>query len=131
MFDTDKPSLREVYEGIDSMIEKIRVVINAKEQDPDEVFYKEVKDILTKRWNKMTTPLHFLAYVVNPKYYSAELLNYLERIAPNNDPEVSQGFNKAFRKLFVDPDIAVQIRAEFAHFVGSEGLGAGIHPLSS
>ena len=31
MFDTDKPSLGEVYEGIDSMIEKIRVVINAKE----------------------------------------------------------------------------------------------------
>ena len=45
MFDTDRPSLGEVYEGIDSMIEKIMVVINAKEQDPDEVFYKGVKDL--------------------------------------------------------------------------------------
>ena len=69
MFETYKPNLGEVYEGIDSMIEKIRVVINAKEQDPDEVLCKEVKDILTKRWNKMTTPLHLLVYVVNPKYY--------------------------------------------------------------
>ena len=79
----------------------------------------------------MTTSLHLLAYAVNPKYYSAELLNDPERTAPNNDPEVSQGFKKAFRNLFVDPDIAVQIREEFAHFVGSEGLGASIHPLSS
>ena len=61
MLDTDKPSLGEVYEGIDSIIEKIREVINAKEKDPNEVFYNEVKDILTKRRNKMTTPLHLLA----------------------------------------------------------------------
>eukprot|EP00253_Pinus_taeda_P002226 PITA_02226 len=74
MFDTDMPNLGEVYEGIDSMIEKIRLVINAKENDPDEIFYGEVKDILTKRWNKMTTPLHLLAYALNPKYYAAELL---------------------------------------------------------
>ena len=71
MFDTDMPNLGEVYEGIDSMIEKIRLVINAKENDPDEFFYREVKDILTKRWNKMTTPFHLLAYAVNPKYYAA------------------------------------------------------------
>ena len=31
VFDIDKLSLGEVYEGIDSMIEKIRVVINVKE----------------------------------------------------------------------------------------------------
>ena len=74
MFDTYMPNLGEVYEGIDSMIEKIRLVINAKENGPNEFFYREVKDILTKRWNKMTTPLHLLAYAVNPKYYTAELL---------------------------------------------------------
>ena len=79
-----------MYEGIDSMIEKIRVVINATEQVPNEVFYREVKDILTKRWNKMAISLHLLAYAVNPKYYSAELLNDPERTLPNNDPEVSQ-----------------------------------------
>eukprot|EP00253_Pinus_taeda_P010583 PITA_10583 len=68
IFDTDMPNLGEVYEGIDSMIEKIRLVINAEENDPNEFFYREVKDILTKRWNKMTTALHLLAYAVNPKY---------------------------------------------------------------
>ena len=97
MLDTDKPSLGEVYEGIDSMIEKIREVINAKEKDPDEVFY-EVKDILTKRWNKMTTPLHLLAYALNPKYYSAELLSDPNRSAQNKDPKVSLVFKKTISR---------------------------------
>ena len=79
----------------------------------------------------MTTSLHLLAYAVNPRYYFAELLNDPERAAPNNDPKVSQGYKKAFRKLFVDLDIANMIREEFSHFVGSEGLGAGNDPLSS
>ena len=93
--------------------------------------FTEVKDILTKRWNKMTTSLHILAYIVNPRYYFAELLNDPERAAPNNDPEVSQGYKKALRKLFVDPNIAYMIREEFSHFVGSKGLGAGNDPLKS
>lgn len=111
------------------MIEKIKVVINAKENNPDEVFYREVKDILTKRWNKMTTPLHLLAYAVNPKYYSTVLVHDLERTAPTKDPEVSQGFKKAFRKLFVDLEIGIQIRSEFSHFVGSKGLGVDIDSM--
>lgn len=77
----------------------------------------------------MTTPLHLLAYVVNPKYYSIELLSYLEITTPNKDPEVSQGFKKAFRKLFVDPKIGIQICSKFAHFVGSEGLGIDIDSM--
>ena len=79
----------------------------------------------------MTTSLHLLAYAVNPKYYSAKLLNDPERTLLNNDPEVSQGYMKALRKLFVDPDIAYMIREEFSHFMGLEGLGAGNDPLSS
>ena len=58
-------------------------------------------------WNKMTTPLHLLAYAVNPKYYSIELLSDPERTAPNKDLEVSKGFKKVLRKLFVDLDIGV------------------------
>ena len=105
--------------------------INAKEKDPNEVFYREVKDILTKRWNKMTTSLLLLAYAVNPRYYSAELLNDPKKTAPNNDPEVSQVYIKALRKLFVDLDIAYMIHEVFSHLVGSEGLGASNDHLSS
>ena len=79
----------------------------------------------------MTTSLHLLANAVNPKYYSAELLNNPERTAPNNASKVSQGYKKALRKLFVDLDIAYMIHEEFSHFVGCEGLGAGNAPSSS
>ena len=51
------------------------------------------------------------------------------RSAPNKDPEVSLGFKKAFRKLFLNPDIGVQIRSEFSHFVGYEGLGVDIEAM--
>ena len=77
----------------------------------------------------MTTPLHLLAYSLNPKYYSAELLSDPNIFAPNKDPEVSLGFKKAFRKLFLNLDIGVKIRSEFSHFVGFEGLGAYIEAM--
>jgi hypothetical protein len=47
-FDIDMPCLGEVYENIESMLEKIREIIRASESDPFEVFYNEVKDIVTK-----------------------------------------------------------------------------------
>ena len=40
--DIDRPCLGEVYDRIDSIIEHIRAIINEKEQDPDEKFFKEL-----------------------------------------------------------------------------------------
>ncbi|KAH9328903.1 hypothetical protein KI387_001011, partial [Taxus chinensis] len=40
--DMDHPCMGEIYDGIDSMIESIKTIINAKEQDPTETFFKEV-----------------------------------------------------------------------------------------
>lgn len=57
-FDTDTPCLGEVYENIDSMLERIMEIIRGSENDPYETFYYLVKDIVTERWNKMTTSLH-------------------------------------------------------------------------
>eukprot|EP01018_Ginkgo_biloba_P000099 Gb_18470 [translate_table: standard] len=61
---TDTPCLEEVYEGMDSMLEKIREVIRLEEKDESETFYNDIQDIIVKRWNKMTTPLHTLAYAL-------------------------------------------------------------------
>ena len=40
--DIDRPCLGEVYDGLNSMIEDIRNIINEKEQVPDEMFFKEL-----------------------------------------------------------------------------------------
>jgi hypothetical protein len=121
IFDTDMPCLGEVYENIDSMLEKIREIIRASENDPFEVFYNEVKDIVTKRWNKMTTPLHLLAYSLHPKYYHSKILSLPGRTTPNKDSEVVQGYKTALRKIFRDVGIAMEVREEFGAFVQSTG----------
>ena len=43
--DMDHPCLGEVYDGIDSMLEKMKHVINEKKQDPKETFFKELQKI--------------------------------------------------------------------------------------
>ena len=97
----DRPCLGEVYDGIDSMIEDIRAVINEKGQDPDEKFFKELKVIMEERWNKMTTPLHLLAFALTPRFYSQDVLKgNSTRVAPYRDPKVSEGYKAAFEDSF-------------------------------
>eukprot|EP01018_Ginkgo_biloba_P019796 Gb_26452 [translate_table: standard] len=112
--DTNTPCLGEVYEGMDSMLEKIREVIRLEEKDESETFNNEIQDIIVKRWNKMTTPLHTLAYALNPKFYHEDILSILGRKAPNKDKEVSDGYKKAFRKLYPNAKMACDVRMEFS-----------------
>lgn len=103
------------------MLERIREIINASENDPFETFYYQVKDIVTKRWNKMTTPLHLLAYAyaLHPKYYHSKILYIPGRTMPNKDSEVVQGYKTTFRKVYRDVGVAMEVRQEFGGFVQS------------
>lgn len=118
----DRPCLGEIYDGIDSMIEKIKQVINEKEQDPQETFFKQVQKIINERWNKMTTPLHLLAYALTPKYYSSQYCDLPGRLPPYSDMEVSDGYQAAFRGIFPDDDMRDVIMDEFIEFVNARGL---------
>eukprot|EP00253_Pinus_taeda_P010692 PITA_10692 len=120
-FDTDTPCLGEVYENIDSMLERIRELIRASENDPYETFYYLVKEIVTERWNKMTTPLHLLAYALHPKYYHSKFLSLPGRTPPNKDSEVVQGYKTTLKKIYRDMGVAMEVRQEFGGFVQSTG----------
>ena len=117
--DMDKPCLGEVYDGIDSMIENMRSVINAREQDPEETFCKEVQSICVERWNKMTTL--FLAFSLSPKYYSENILALPTRVPPYRDAEVGEGCRKAIAKLFPNIEMEDVVTSEFVDFVSSTG----------
>jgi hypothetical protein len=68
--DTDKPCLHLTYEMWDTMIEKVKSIIyNHEGLHPDEEspFFSVVHEILIFRWTKSSTPLHCLAYSLNPK----------------------------------------------------------------
>ena len=73
-------------------------------------------------WNKMTTPLHLLAYALSPRYYSSEMISIPVRVAPYRDPEVSTGYKRAFSRLFSDPNVASNVRREFVDFVSSKNV---------
>eukprot|EP00253_Pinus_taeda_P032378 PITA_32378 len=120
-FDTDTLCLGEVYENIDSMLERIREIIRASENDPHETFYYLVKDIVTERWNKMTTPLQLLAYALHPKYYHSKILSLPGRTTPNKDSEVVQGYKTALKKIYRDMGVAMEVRQEFGGFEQSTG----------
>jgi hypothetical protein len=120
-FDTDMPCLGEVYESIDSMLERIREIIKDNDDDPLELFYHEVKDIVTKRWNKMTTPLHLLAYALHPKYYHSKVFSLPGRTTLNKDSELVQGYKTTLRKIYRDVGMAMEVREEFGAFIQSTG----------
>ncbi|XP_057830454.2 CBL-interacting protein kinase 24 isoform X2 [Cryptomeria japonica] len=90
----DRPCLGEFYDDTDSMFEKMKCILNAREKDPEEKFFKQVEAIVVERWNKMITPLHLLAYALTPKYYSNQFLDQPRRLAPWRDLEASDGLKK-------------------------------------
>ena len=120
--DMDRPCLREIYDGIDSMLEKIKQIVNEKEQDPQETFFKQLKTIIIERWNKMTTPLHLIAYALKLKYYTTQYIDLPGRIPPYRDIEVSDGYKAAFQRLFPDDEIRDWVTDEFIQFVDAKNL---------
>eukprot|EP01018_Ginkgo_biloba_P025431 Gb_17885 [translate_table: standard] len=114
---------------MDSMLEKIREVIRLEDKDESETFYNEIQDIIVKRWNKITTPLHTLAYALNPRFDYENILSILGRKAPNKDKEVSDGYKKAFRKLYPNAKVAFDVRMEFSEFAFSQNSYGDIDAL--
>ncbi|XP_026383788.1 uncharacterized protein LOC113279302 [Papaver somniferum] len=102
--DTDRPCLHLVYDMWESMIEKVRKVIYRKEgltEFQDSSFYYVVYEILTSRWGKSNTPLHCLAYSLNPRYYSQEWLSESSgRLAPHVDDDMSKQWRICFERYF-------------------------------
>ena len=64
--DTDKLVIWEVYEQMDSMLGQIKDIVESK----DPISYDHIHKHVVKRWEHFNIPLHALAYVLTPKYYS-------------------------------------------------------------
>ena len=65
--DPNSPYLGEIYESIDSMIGKIKSIIH--QRDPCLGSFNDLQKLIEKRWNRLNTPLHMVAYAHNPKWY--------------------------------------------------------------
>jgi hypothetical protein len=106
--DMDKPFLGEVYNGIDTMVEKTMEIIS--QESPQHLFVAAhfvdlMKKIIVERWNQFKTPLHTLAHALNPKFYDEDLIAQSngKRKAPHKDGEVANGVKRALMRIFLTP----------------------------
>jgi hypothetical protein len=108
--DTDRPVIGEVYEQMDSMLGQIKDIVEPK----DAILYDHIHKLVVKRWDNLNVPLHALAYVLTPKYYSSSWLAQPapgggERRKPHTDPEVQNGYMVALDKLVPDEEECAQV----------------------
>jgi hypothetical protein len=99
--DTDRPFLGEIYDGMDTMVEKTVEIITQEAPTllfVEVDFVEHVRSIIVTNWNGFNTPLHTLAHALNPKFYDKEFiaLRNGKRKAPHKDKEVATGMKKAF-----------------------------------
>ena len=90
--DSDKPIIGEVYEQMDNMLGHIKDIVEPR--DPN--LYKYIRAEVEKRWEMLNIPLHALAYVLTPKYYTP---SWLSTRAPGGAPR---------RKPHLDPEVLMQ-----------------------
>ncbi|KAF7112909.1 hypothetical protein RHSIM_RhsimUnG0179600 [Rhododendron simsii] len=129
--DTDKPIIGEVYEQMDMMLGTIKDILS---NDP--VVCDLIHKRVVARWDKMNIPLHCLAYVLVPKYYTNSWLSNpapggVRRRKPHVDSEVQKGYPEAIEKMVVDPNEAAVIRLQISDFVSNKGVFLNLKRLLS
>ncbi|CAL5373759.1 unnamed protein product [Camellia sinensis] len=122
--DSDKAVIGEVYEQMDTMLGNIKDSLS-----DDLTIYDLVQQYVVARWDKMNIPLHCLAYVLVPKYYTNSWLSQpapggVSRKKPHFDKEVQTGYLQAIEKIVVDQNEASLIRHQISDFVSNKGVFA-------
>ncbi|KAL7215087.1 hypothetical protein ACSBR1_027292 [Camellia fascicularis] len=89
--DSDKAVIKKVYELMDTMLGNIK---DTHSNDP--IVYDLILQFVVERWDKMNIPLHCLAYILVPKYYTNSWLSKsapggVRKKKPHFDVEVQKG----------------------------------------
>jgi hypothetical protein len=108
--DTNRLVIGEVYEQMENMLGQIKDIVQSK----DVILYDHIHKLVVKRWDNLNVPLHALAYVLTPKYYSSSWLAQPtpesgEKRKLNTNPEVQNGYMLALDKLVPDEEECAQV----------------------
>jgi hypothetical protein len=68
--DIDQLVIGEVYEQMDNMLGQIEDIVELRYA----ILYDHIHKHVVKNWDNLNVPLHALAYVLTPKYYSPSWL---------------------------------------------------------
>lgn len=78
---------------------------------------------MVERWNKMTIPLHLLAFALSLKFYSQSVLRGSTiGVAPYKDLEVAQGYKAALRRLFPE-HLQPAVGSKLMSFMSTDDCG--------
>jgi hypothetical protein len=118
----------EVYEQMDSMLGQIKDIVQPK----DAILYDYIHKLVVKRWDNLNVPLHALAYVLTPKYYSSSWLaqpapGVRERRKPHTYAEVQNGYMLSLDKLVPDEEECAQVRSELRKYISEHGVFGNFH----
>ena len=125
--DTEQLVIGEVYEKMDSMLGHIKDIVEQR----DTILYDHIHKHVVKRWDNLNVPLHALAYVLTPKYYSPSWLAQPApgggvRKRPHTNPEVQNGYILALDK-FVPNEECAQVRSELSQYISEHGVFGTLH----
>ena len=98
------PAMRFIYGAMDEAKEKI-----AKNLDGDVSSYKEIWDIIDKKWEfQLHRDLHATAYYLNPRF----------RWSPNvsEHPKIKTGLYKCMDRLIKDQDTYMEVDAQLDEY---------------
>ena len=115
--DTDQLVIGEVYEKMDTMLGQIKDIVEPK----DAILYEHIQKHVVNRWDKHNVPLHALAYVLTPKYYSPSWLakptpwGGVKR-KPQTNSKVQAGYMRAIDKLVLDEEESAILRVEWSKY---------------
>ena len=98
--DTNQPVIGEVYEQMDRVLCHTKDIVEQR----DAILYDHIHKHVVKRWDNLNVPLHALAYVLTPKYYSPSWLAQPApgggvRKRPHTDLEVQNGQYACIRQV--------------------------------
>ena len=90
---------------MDSMLGQIKDIV----EQTNATLYDHIHKHEVKRWDNLNIPLHALAYILTPKYYSPSWLAQLApgggvRKRPHIDPKVQNEYMLALDKLVHDEE---------------------------
>jgi hypothetical protein len=126
--DTYQLVIGEVCEQMDSMLGQIKDIV----QPRDAILYDHIHKHVVKRWDNLNVPLHALAYVLTPKYYSS---SWLAQPAPGGgvwrkphiDPKVQNGYMLASDKLVPIEEECAQARSELSKYISELSVFGNLH----
>ncbi|OVA14104.1 dTDP-4-dehydrorhamnose reductase [Macleaya cordata] len=122
--DSDRAVIGEVYQLMEDMLGSIKEELS---NSNDIGTYHVVEGFVLQRWEKMNLPLHGLAYVLTPFYYSKAWLTSLgpggeRRKKPHADHCVGSLYLDAVDRIVKDPREQMLVRAQLSDFVSNKGI---------